>query len=136
MNLFNVINNNFFNPLSSESNNGIYSDLLLRIYDLYEHEVSYKLPRSVIRDAVLEYLCDEHIAPGDEYKTTENYASAILRKLADSCWIEEETDNTTYERQITMTDNGIALAEFLQRLIKPPKEEYSSYIYVIYNDVV
>lgn len=133
MNLFDVINNNFFNPLSGESNNRIYSDVLLRIYDLFEHEVSYKLSRQAIKDTVLGYLRDEHIDPEDEYKTTDNYASAILRKLAESRWIEEETDSTTYERQITMTDNGIALAEFLQRLIKPPKEEYSSYIYVIYN---
>lgn len=133
MNLFDVINNNFFNPLSGESNNRIYSDVLLRIYDLFEHEVSYKLSRQAIKDTVLGYLRDEHINPEDEYKTTDNYASAILRKFAESRWIEEETDSTTYERQITMTDNGIVLAEFLQRLIKPPKEEYSSYIYVIYN---
>ena len=133
MNLFNVVNNNFFNPLSSESNNRIYSDVLLKIYDLFEHEVSYKLSRQAIKDTVLGYLYDEHIHPEEEYKTTDNYASAILRKLVDSRWIEEETDSTTYERQITMTDNGIALAEFLQRLIKPPKEEYSSYIYVIFN---
>ena len=78
-------------------------------------------------------MCDEHIDPAKEYKTTDNYASAILRKFADFGWVEEETDSTTYERQITMPDNGIALAEFLQRLIKPPKEEYSSYIFVIYN---
>ncbi|MDE7398687.1 MAG: hypothetical protein K2N06_04075 [Oscillospiraceae bacterium] len=133
MNLFDVINNNFFNPLSGESNNRIYSDVLLKIYDLFEHEVSYKISRQAIKDTVLGYLRDEHIDPAEEYKTTDNYASAILRKLAESRWIEEETDSTTYERQITMTDNGIALAEFLQRLIKPPKEEYSSYIYVIYN---
>ncbi len=37
MNLFNVINNNFFNPLSGESNNRIYSDVLLKIYDLFEN---------------------------------------------------------------------------------------------------
>lgn len=133
MNLFSVINNNFFNLLSSDSNNRIYSDCLLRIYDVYEHEVSYKLPRAVIKDTVLCYLRDEHISPDDEYKTTDNYASGMLRKFIDVGWIEEETDDTTYERQITMTDNGIALAEFLQRLIKPPKDEYSSYIFVIYN---
>ena len=50
MNLFNVVNNNFFNPLSSESNNRIYSDVLLKIYDLFEHEVSYKLSRQAIKD--------------------------------------------------------------------------------------
>lgn len=133
MNLFSVINNNFFNLLSSDSNNRIYSDCLLKIYDVYEHEVSYKLPRYVIKDSILGYLRDEHISPEDEYKTTDNYASAILRKFIEASWIEEETDDTTYERQIIMTDNGIALAEFLQKLIKPPKVEYSSYIFNIYN---
>lgn len=133
MNLFNVINGNFFNPLSSDSNNCIHSDCLLKIYDIYEHEVSYKLPRTVIKDTVLIYLRDHHVSPDDEYKTTDNYANAILRKFIEAGWIEEETDSNTYERQIIMTDNGIALAEFLQRLIKPPKEEYSSYIFTIYN---
>lgn len=136
MNLFNVVNNNFFNPLSSDSNNRVYSDVLMAIYDLYEHEVSYKLPRVAIKDTVLGYLHDENISPGEEFKTSDNYASAILRKFIDSGWIEEETDSTTYERQITMTDNGIALADFLQRLIKPPKEEYSSYIFSIYNTLM
>ncbi len=133
MNLFDVINGNFFNLLSSDSNNRIHSDCLLKIYDVYEHEVSYKLPRAVIKDTVLIYLRDEHISPDDEYKTTDNYANAVLRKFIDAGWIEEETDSNTYERQIIMTDNGIALSEFLQRLIKPPKEEYSSYIFTIYN---
>ncbi len=132
MNLFSVVNNKFFNLLSSDSNNRIYSDCLMKIYDVYEHEVSYRLPRYVIKDTVLGYLHDEHISPEEEYKTTDNYASGILRKFIESGWIEEETDDT-YERQIVMTDNGIALAEFLQRLIKPPKVEYSSYIFNIYN---
>lgn len=133
MNLFSIINNNFFNLLSSDSNNRIYSDCLLKIYDIYEHEVSFKLQRYVIKDTVLGYLRDEHISPEDEYKTTDNYANAILRKFIEVGWIEEETDVTNYERQIIMTDNGIALAEFLQKLIKPSKVEYSSYIFNIYN---
>ena len=77
MNLFDVINSNFFNTLSGESNNRIYSDILLRIYDLFEHEVSYKLSRQAIKDTVLGYLRDEHIDPKDEYKTTDNSARAI-----------------------------------------------------------
>ena len=32
-----------------------------------------------------------------------------------------------------MTENGIALAEFLNQLEKPEQEEFSSYIYNIYN---
>lgn len=58
MNLFNVINSSFLNPLSNDSNNRIYSDVLLKIYDLFEHEVFYKLSRQAIKDAVLGYLYD------------------------------------------------------------------------------
>lgn len=86
MNLFNVVNNNFFNHLSSDSNNRVYSDVLMAIYDLYEHEVSYKLPRVAIKDTVLGYLRDENISPGEEFKTSDNYVSAILRKFIDSGW--------------------------------------------------
>ena len=46
--------------------------------------------------------------------------------------LEEEIDDATYEKQIIMTESGIALAEFLNLLEKPEKEEFSSHIYNIY----
>ena len=47
--------------------------------------------------------------------------------------LEEEADDMTYEKHIVMTEAGIRLAEFLAELKKPEKEEFSSYIYTIYN---
>ena len=134
--LFSFVNRNFFNLLSSGSNNEIHAGCLLVIYNLYEHEVSYKLPRTAVRDSISEYLVYERVnmdESTEEYDSPNDYANAIIRKFCDAGWVEEDRDDITYEQQITLTEHGIALAEFMQRLIEPPKDEYSSYIYNIYN---
>lgn len=61
MNLFDIIPGNFFNLLSSQSNGAVYSGALLTIYEEYEHEISYRISRDRIRDAVAIYLLDKHI---------------------------------------------------------------------------
>ena len=43
------------------------------------------------------------------------------------------TDDATYEKHIMMTEQGVFLAEFLQKMMKPEWEEFSSYIFNIYN---
>ena len=60
-------------------------------------------------------------------------ANFVIRKFISAGYIEEETDDTTFEKYIVMTDNGIALAEFLEKLSKPRRPEYSNYILNIYN---
>lgn len=131
--LFSFVNKNFFNLLSSGSNNEIHAGCLLVIYNLYDHEVSYKLPRVTVRDSISEYLLYERVNVDEEYDSPNDYANAVIRKFCDAGWVEEDRDDNTYEQQITLTEQGIALAEFMQRLIDPPKDEYSSYIYNIYN---
>ena len=138
-NLFDKIPIGFFNFLGSGSNNRIYADCLLLIYGEYENEISYRLPRNQIRDVVAAYLADKHPEyadeeAGDERSTTDK-ASGIIRRLSSSDvgWLEEESDDTTYEKQIIMTDGGIMLAELLERLIQPEREEFSSFIFNIIN---
>lgn len=132
-NLFSFVNKNFFNLLYSGSNNEVHAGCLLVIYNLYDHEVSYKLPRAVVRDSISEYLTFERVKMDEEYNSPNDYANAIIRKFCDVRWVEEDRDDNTYEQQIALTEQGIALAEFMQRLIEPPKDEYSSYIYNIFN---
>ncbi len=138
-NLFDVIPVSFFNYLASNSNHRIYADCLQVIYDEYDREISYRIPRSRVRDALAVYLMENHVQLEDE-KPSENrnyheMASTVLRKLSDKDvgWLEEEADDMTYEKHIVMTEAGIRLAEFLAELKKPEKEEFSSYIYTIYN---
>ncbi len=138
-NLFDVIPSGFFNYLASNSNHRIYADCLQVIYDEYDREISYRIPRNRIRDALAIYLMENHVQLEDE-KLSENrnyndMAGAVIRKLSsqDVGWLEEEADDMTYEKHIVMTEAGIRLAEFLAELKKPKKEEFSSYIYTIYN---
>lgn len=144
MNLFDTIPNGFFNYLASGSNNRIYSDCLEVIYKQYDREVSYRIKRSVIRNAVAVYLMDNHENIFDDEmnddiqksnRSYNDYASDIIRRFCakDTGWLEEENDDETYEKNIIMTEHGITLAEFLIQLKKPEKEEFSGYILNIYN---
>jgi hypothetical protein len=137
--VFNVIPTGFFNNLASGSNQRIYSDCIQLIYKEYEREISYRIPRNRIRDSLAIYFLENHVELSQEDysgdKTANDMAGAVIRKFLskDVGWLEEEIDDATYEKQIVMTENGIALAEFLNQLEKPEKEEFSSYIYNIYN---
>ena len=57
-NLFDAIPSGFFNCLSSGSNNRIYADCLLVIYEQYEREITYRIARNRIRDALAAYLLE------------------------------------------------------------------------------
>lgn len=137
--VFRVIPTGFFNNLASGSNQRIYADCIQLIYKEYEREISYRIPRSRIRDALAIYFLENHVELSlDEYsgdRTANDMAGAVIRKFLSKeiGWLEEEIDDATYEKQIVMTENGIALAEFLNQLEKPEKEEFSGYIYNIYN---
>ena len=138
-NLFDSLPKNFFNYLSSGSQNRIYSDCLREIYQLYEQQISFRLPRSTVRNALSVFLLENQVRledeEGEEIKTSADMASAILRKFSEESvgWLEEETDDATYEKQIIMTERGVMLAEFLRSLQKPEKEEYANYIILIYD---
>lgn len=139
--LFDTIPPGFFNCLSSAGNQGIYSDCLQVIYEQYDREISYRIARGRIRDALASYLLENHvdfIDPEEEAKDRKNHndmANSIIRRFCSEeiGWLEEENDDATYEKHIIMTEQGILLAEFLQQLRKPEREEFSSYIYNIYN---
>ncbi len=139
-NVFNAIPENFFNYLASNSNQRLYSQCLRLIYEQYEREVSYRIPRNQIRDALAIYLLENHVSleVDEETGPMKNHtelATSILRKFCakNVGWLEEENDDATYEKQIMITEQGLLLAEFLIRLEKPEKEEYSGYIFNIYN---
>ncbi len=137
--VFNVVPIGFFNNLASGSNQRIYADCIQLIYKEYEREISYRIPRNRIRDSLAIYFLENHVELSDEEyrgdKTANDMAGAVLRKFLSKeiGWLDEEIDDATYEKQIIMTENGIVLAEFLNQLEKPEQEEFSSYIYNIYN---
>jgi len=95
-NLFDVIPVGFFNYLASNSNHRIYADCLQVIYDEYDREISYRLPRNRVRDALAIYLMENHVRLEEEdIPDNRNYndmASAVIRKFShrDVGWLEED----------------------------------------------
>lgn len=137
--VFNMIPAGFFNPLSSGSNNVANAACLLEIYEIYDAEVSYRISRKTLRDNLAIYILDNHLKSDDETETDEtrpvDIANNFIRKFSSEeiGWLTEETDDTTYEKYIVMTESGIALAEFLRSIEKPEKVEYAAYIFNIFN---
>lgn len=139
--IFRILPSGFFNLLAGGSNQEIYSECLLLIYEQFEREISYRVDRKHIRDVLASYLYDHNISLDLEDEVQKNYsdlANAIIRKMASKNigWLEEETDDSTLEKAVYMTENGLALAEFLLSVQMPEKEEYSAYIIQIYNTLM
>ena len=139
-NVFNRIPSGFFNLLSSGSDNINNAGCLLEIYSQYDMEVSYRIGRKQLRDALALYILENNLSFSEEEadEKSSDVANSIIRKFTDEdCgWLTEETDDATYDKYIIMTEAGIALSEFLLALEQPEKVEYSSYIYNIYNTLM
>lgn len=136
MNVFDIIPSDFFNCLAGNSNNRVYADCLELIHNQYDKEISYRLERSYLRDVLAAFLLEKHLDLTDEENTANagnDEANFVLRKFISVGWLEEDQDDSTFEKYIVMTDNGIALAEFLHKLKRPATPEFSSYILNIYN---
>ena len=142
MSVYDVIPNNFFNPLSSNSNYRVNAALLQFIYEQYDNEISYRIKRNILRDEMAYYI-SEHV---EEFlnendvtnKTYQEISSEYLRKFTskDVGWLEEEFDESTFEKYIIITEHGVMLAELLMKLERPEREELSSYMYNIYNTLL
>lgn len=139
---FDIIPNNFFNPLSSNSNYRANATLLQFIYEQYDNEISYRIKRNILRDE-LAYYISEHsedlLSDNDMLnKSYQDMSSDYLRRFAskDVGWLEEEFDESTFEKYIVITEQGVMLAELLIRLERPEREELSSYMYNIYNTLL
>ena len=136
--VFETLPSGFFNLLAGGSNQEIYSSCLLLIYDQFEREISYRMDRRRIRDVLSAWFFEQQIDLSfeeEEQKSYTDLANAVIRKMIQPNigWLEEETDDATLEKAVYMTENGLALAEFLRSVQKPEQEEYSAYIIQIYH---
>lgn len=136
--VFNTLPSGFFNLLAGGSNQEIYSACILLIYDRFEQEISYRMDRKRIRDVLSAWFYEQQIDLSfeeEEQKSYSDLANAVIRKMIQPNigWLEEETDDATLEKAVYMTENGLALAEFLRGVQKPQQEEYSAYIIQIYH---
>ena len=103
--IFQRIPSGFFNLLASGSNQEIYSECLLLIYDQFEREISYRVDRKQIRNVLSSYLYDQQVSLAMEDEEQKNYgdlANLIIRKMRSRNigWVEEGKDDTTLVKAI------------------------------------
>ncbi len=139
--VFDIVPADFFTILGRRNpNRAVYSELLLKIYGLFEDEISYRIARDIVRDTIAAFLLENHIEiQEDDFSVSpvesdwNGNANFIIRRFVDAGWLEEETDDSSLEKTIVMTDNGLALAQFIENLKNPVRSEFSVSIYTIYN---
>lgn len=139
--VFDIIPADFFTILGrGNPNRAAYSELLLKIYGLYEDEISYRIARDIVRDTIAAFLLENHVEIQDDdlVETSgesewNRKANLIIRRFVGAGWLEEETDDSSLEKTIVMTDNGLALAQFIENLKNPVRSEFSVSIYTIFN---
>ena len=118
MNVFDIIPSDFCNCLAGKSNNRVYVDCLELIHNQYDKEISYRLERSYLRGVLAAFLLENHLDLSDEENTANagnDEANFVLRKFISVGWLEEDQDETTFEKYIVMSDNGITLVSELEK---------------------
>ena len=141
MNVFDVIDNNFFSLLSSK-NKELYSECILRSFQIYEMGPILGIDKKIVVDDLTSYLAEkdlkitkDDISPEDEYEfsdsdvtTYKEYrqtANFVLRRMQQCGWIY--TDITSdYIEVLNFNDYAITIIEALLK-IEPRHYYYDSF---------
>ena len=137
MNIFDVVGENFFKPLTSQFKT-IYLDCLTIIYESYRSELSYGIEREIVVSKLSDYFERSNISDiefEDELeilKDSRSKATTFLRKLKDFGWIEYEISNNQTAK-VNMKDCAVTLVKTFLEISNPREMEYQSEIAMIYS---
>lgn len=126
MDLFSIIPERFFSVLASPSK-AVYSHVLFLIYDLHKQEL-YGTPREAVIDAAAAYLETQELADEDLGSLTpRDKASAVLRRLQETGWLDVET-RSDYEQYVNLADYAIRVLDTLDQVRRQDRQEYAGYV--------
>jgi len=133
VNLFQIVPENFFKPLTSKYKN-TYIDCLLLIYNTYKSELSFGVDKEIIIAELENYFdsasTTEMIFDEDDHEIARDSrakANAIIRRLKDSGWIEYELAND-FKVKVNLFDYAATTIESFQKIIKNEELEYQSLV--------
>jgi len=132
INLFNIISEDFFKPLTSKYK-ATYIDCVRLIYNTYKTELSFGVDKEVILSELEHYFDnqsnEEMVFDEDEEvaKDSRSKANAILRRLKDSGWIEYEMAND-YRVKVNLLDYAATMIESFNKIIRNEEMEYQSLV--------
>jgi hypothetical protein len=137
--LFNILGTGSFVNLQRH-----HMAVLLRIYDLAEFN-RFGLTREIVLAEIVDYLGDAQAAAevaasaaadGDAglvgEKSLPEFASWLLRRLAESGWIERE-QNADYTEYIILPDYAFTLLEAFRAIGQQRPREYSGQLYAAHQ---
>lgn len=160
--LFDNVPRRFFNPLAATANGGnqqqFYAECMLMINVLFADRM--QVGREDLKDGIVNLLLADHIESIDEMDTDavsfgkpavfagsgretlgesgqspeERMANHVISYLANEevGWIEEGIDSRTYSRTYMFTEQGMRLADYIQRASSMQLDEMSNYLYNTY----
>lgn len=140
INLFSIIPEEFFKPLTSKYKT-TYIDCLRLIYNTYKTELSFGVDKEVIlselenyfdKESNTEMIFDEDQEIASDSRTK---ANGILRRLKDSGWIEYELSND-YKVKVNLFDYAATMIESFNKIIKNEEMEYQSLVSQIHATLI
>ena len=130
-NLFSILPQKFFNPLSSPSKE-IYADCILAIYNAYKSELSYGVDKESIISTLTVYFDSLQAEVSfEEFGVQENdsrsRAFGVLNYLRDSGWLDFEAEKN-YQFNVVLREYAIPFIRTMIEAIKNEETEYSGQI--------
>ena len=134
MDIFQIMGDSFFSPLSSPKR-VIYWDCLQIIYRTYVSEFSYGVDKETVLLPLIDYFEElgekaylDDVADGD----ARSEAGKCLRNLQQYGWIESEI-GSDLKQKISMPNHAVIMMQTLQRIQSQKEMEYQSEISAIYS---
>lgn len=145
--LFDNVPRKFFNPLAALSQGAqqqFYAECIITINSLFAQNA--QVSREELKETIVDLLRADNIEELDESDMStrskitaedrmqspeERTASHVISYLADEevGWIEEGIDSRTYSRMYMITEQGMMLADYVQRASSMKLDEMSNYLY-------
>ncbi len=144
-NPFDILPAQLFNILGTGGHVNLqrhYMAILLRIYELAEFN-RFGLTREVVLAEIVDYLNDagvtaevamEAAADGAAIgeKSVQEYASFLLRRLAEAGWVERE-QHADYTEYIILPDYAFTLLEAFRNIQQQKPREYTGQLYAAHQ---
>lgn len=132
MNLFDLLPDQLFHVFYG-SNRRVMADALSILFEKTSYGLSYSLTKDEAVFLLSEYFSSAKI--DSEEGTIDDQREAALfclKRLKDCGWLDEETGED-YQVFVHFQDYAIEIMQTLTRLNRSGNEEYSGYIYTIYQ---
>ena len=129
-NLFSVLPEDFFKPLTSKYKRE-YADCILLIFNSFKPEISYGVNREIVVKVLEGYFeTDDNEMTFDEQnyiRDARDKANAIIASLKSSGWIEYAQEKN-HQLNVVLYEYAIPIIESMNRIIREEETEYQGII--------